>query len=134
MKKYYSVSEAENTIPKLRERILRLVKLSRAIDLLDSIDIQYEDEYETIKQDVAMNKKFHEFSLKFCKEVESLLKDGVVLKDIDQGLVNFFSMHDGKEIFLCWKLGEDSISSWYEMKSDYEFRKPVSDLKNKNKI
>jgi hypothetical protein len=65
MRKYYSLPEAEAMIPKMKQKMVDLVKLSKAIDLLDSIDIQYDDEYETIKQDVVMNKKFHEFSLKF---------------------------------------------------------------------
>ena len=131
MRKYYTVSEAEDIIPLLKPRMINLIKLSRAIEFLESVDIQYVDEYETIKQDVSMNKKFHEYSLKFCREVEKLLKMGVVLRDTEEGIINFFSLHEGKEIFLCWKLGEHRIDSWYEMNSDYEFRKPLSDLKKR---
>lgn len=131
MRKYYTIPEAEDMIPLLKSKIIDLVKLNNAINFLESVDIQYDDEYETIKQDIMMNKKFHDYSLKFCKEVEKLLKIGVVLKDADEGIVNFFSLHEGKEIFLCWKLGEHRIDSWYEFGSDYEFRKPVSDLKRK---
>jgi len=131
MRKYYTISEAEDVIPFLKPRMINLIKLSRAIEFLESVDIQYDDEYETIKQDVSMNKKFHEYSLKFCREVEKLLKMGVVLKDTEEGIVNFFSLNEGKEIFLCWKLGEHRIDSWYEMNSDYEFRKPLSALKKR---
>ena len=134
MKRYYTVPEAEAQIPVLKEQLLGLMKLSKAIDLLDAIEIQYDDEYETIKKDVLMNKKFHEFSLQFCKEVEKLLEQGIVLKDIEQGLINFFGMHEGKEIFLCWKMNEEKIDSWYEMNADYELRKPISELKKKNKV
>lgn len=134
MRRYYSIPEAEEMIKTLKPKLLKLMKLSKAIDLLDSIDIQYSDEYETIKSDVLMNKKFHDYSLKFCKEVEKLLKAGVVLKDLEQGLINFFSLHNGREIFLCWKLGEENVSSWYEIDADYELRKPVSELTTKNKV
>jgi len=134
MRKYYNIPEAEDMIPLLKPRILSLIKLSRAIEFLESVDIQYNDEYETIRQDIVMNKKFHDYSLKFCREVEKLLKAGVVLKDIDEGLVNFFSLHQGKEIFLCWKLGDHTIDSWYEISSDYEFRRPVSELKRNKKV
>ena len=131
MKKYYSVDGAEEMIPVLKPQLLKLLKLSKAIDLLDAIDIQYEDEYETIKKDVQMNKKFHEYSLKFCKEIEKLLNAGIVLKDLEEGLINFFGVHQGREIFLCWKIGKDNISTWYEADSDYEFRKPISELKDR---
>jgi hypothetical protein len=44
-------------------------------------------------------------------------------------------MHAGKEIFLCWKMGEDKINHWYELDSSYEFKKDISELKTKkNKV
>ena len=131
MKKYYTVSEAEDIIPLLKPRIVNLMRLSRAIEFLEAVDIQYENEYETIRQDIMMNKKFHHFSLKFCKEVEKLLKIGVVLKDAEEGVVNFFSLHEGQEIFLCWKLGEHKIDSWHRINDSYDMRKPVSELKKR---
>ncbi len=134
MRKYYSTSEAEDMIPLLKNQIINLMKLGRAIDFLESVDIQYDDEYETIKQDITMNKKFHEYSLRFCKEVEDLLNQGVVLRDIEEGLVNFFSLHNGKEIFLNWRIGEHKIDSWYEVGSEYESKKPISELKDKKRI
>ena len=134
MRKYYTPNEAEDLIPLLKPRIVNLVKLNSAINFLESVDIQYDDEYETIKQDVLMNKKFHDYSLKFCREVENLLKIGVVLRDVENGVVNFFSLHEGKEIFLCWKLGEFKIDSWYPVGSEYELRKPVSELKGSKKV
>jgi len=73
MRKYYSVGEAEDAIQLLEPKLINLMRLSKAIDLLDAIDVEYEDEYETIQKDVLMNKKFHEYSLKFCKEIERLL-------------------------------------------------------------
>ncbi len=131
MKRYYTIPEAEEVIPLLKPRIINLIKLSRAIEFLEAVDIQYDDEYETVKQDILMNKKFHDFSLKFCNEVEKLLKEGIVLKDVDEGIVNFFALHEGKEIFLCWKLGEHRIDSWYEIGSEYEMRRPVAELKRR---
>ena len=131
MRKYYTVSEAEDMIPLLKPRIVNLIKLNTAIEFLESVDIQYDDEYETIKQDVLMNKKFHDYSLRFCRELERLLKIGIVLRDTEEGIINFFSLHEGKEIFLNWKLGEHKIDSWHDVSSDYEFRKPLSELKER---
>jgi hypothetical protein len=131
MKRYYSVSEAEDIIPLIKPKILNLIKLSQAIELLDSVAIEFEDELETMKKDVAMNIRFHKYSYKFCKEVERLLEQGIVLRDLEDGVVNFLGLHNNKEIFLCWKVGEHKIDSWYETNSEYEFRKPVSELKQK---
>ena len=54
-----------------------------------------------------------------------------MLKDLDEGLINFFSMHEGREIYLCWRLGDESVDSWYDVEEGYEQRKPVADLNKK---
>lgn len=50
---------------------------------------------------------------------------GGVLKDINQGLVDFPSLRDGREVFLCWKHGEESISFWHDTESGFAGRKPL---------
>ena len=131
MRKYYNIHEAEDMIPLLKPKVINLIRLNNAIDFLDSVEIKYDSEFETIKQDLLMDKKFHDYSFRLCKELEKLLKIGVVVRDIEQGVVNFFSLHKGQEIFLCWKLGEYKIDSWHGINDSYDMRKSVSELKKK---
>src|SRR3972149_122408 len=37
---------------------------------------------------------------------------GAELKGIDEGLVDFRSRRQGRVICLCWRLGEEAVSSW----------------------
>jgi hypothetical protein len=53
---------------------------------------------------------------------------GVELKDPENGLVDFPSRHHGREIFLCWRLGEPAIAYWHELQGGYAGRRPVSAL------
>ncbi len=56
----------------------------------------------------------------------SMLQDlGVELKDLDQGLVDFPSMREGKLVYLCWKRGEDRISFWHDLESGFPGRQPL---------
>ena len=50
---------------------------------------------------------------------------GIVVRDIDRGLVDFPAMRDGREIYLCWELGEDEITHWHELEAGYGGRQPL---------
>jgi hypothetical protein len=54
----------------------------------------------------------------------TLEKNGIVIKDLN-GLVDFPHMRDGREVFLCWKLGEKSITHWHEIDAGYKGRQPL---------
>jgi len=50
---------------------------------------------------------------------------GVVVKDIDRGLVDFPALRDGREVFLCWELGEAEVAHWHELDTGYPGRRPL---------
>ena len=52
---------------------------------------------------------------------------GVVLRDLDRGLVDFPARRDGQEIFLCWAEGEDEIGFWHDPESGFAGRRPLDD-------
>ena len=55
-------------------------------------------------------------------EVESL---SVILRDPDTGLVDFASVRDGEQIYLCWRLGEDRIEFWHPRDTGFMGRQPL---------
>jgi hypothetical protein len=52
---------------------------------------------------------------------------GCEVKDIDQGLVDFRASRDGREVYLCWKLGEPQIDWWHELDTGFAGRRPLKD-------
>lgn len=57
--------------------------------------------------------------------VDRLEELGVVLKDIDLGLLDFPSEREGDEVLLCWQVGEESVSTWHGLAEGYAGRKPI---------
>lgn len=55
----------------------------------------------------------------------ALQEMGVLIRDIDRGLIDFPSIMDGREVYLCWQLGEDSVDSWHELDSGFSGREPL---------
>ena len=54
--------------------------------------------------------------------VTELLELGVELEDPALGVVNFPALRDGKEIYLCWKLGEEEVSHWHTLEESFSER------------
>lgn len=51
----------------------------------------------------------------------------VVLRDLDRGLLDFPSIRDGREVYLCWQDGEDAIGYWHEPEAGFAGRRPLDD-------
>jgi hypothetical protein len=55
-------------------------------------------------------------------EIDSI---GVQVKDLEEGLLDFPSVMDGKPVLLCWKLGEPAIAHWHTEEEGFAGRKPL---------
>ena len=60
--------------------------------------------------------------------LDELTEIGCELKDFQIGLVDFIGRHQGREIYLCWKLGEEKIGYFHELNAGFAGRMPVSVL------
>jgi hypothetical protein len=59
------------------------------------------------------------------RELEAVIKLGIVLRDSESGLVDFPSRVDGKDAFLCWRLGEDEVAFWHGPEGGFAGRRPL---------
>jgi hypothetical protein len=55
----------------------------------------------------------------------TLQEAGIVVRDIDRGLIDFPALRGGQEVYLCWETGEDEISHWHEIEGGYGTRQPL---------
>jgi hypothetical protein len=57
--------------------------------------------------------------------IERIRELGVILKDLDMGLLDFPHERDGHTVFLCWHPPEERISYWHEIEDGYRGRRPL---------
>ncbi len=57
--------------------------------------------------------------------IDSIHGFGCIVKDLDSGLVDFPTVFQGREVYLCWKLGEDGIGYWHGVEEGFKGRKPI---------
>jgi hypothetical protein len=54
-----------------------------------------------------------------------LTEAGIVVRDVDRGLIDFPSIIEGREVYLCWQLGEDRVAWWHDLESGFGGREPL---------
>jgi hypothetical protein len=121
--RHYSPEEANALLPKVKP-VLR--KLRDAKDLL--VD---EDAHEVLSEAASGNgggdpgRQVGEAFLEVRRLLTALQEAGIVVRDIDRGLIDFPAIRDGEEIYLCWELGEDAIAYWHDLETGYRGRQPL---------
>lgn len=55
----------------------------------------------------------------------ALQEAGIMIRDLDRGLIDFPALIEGREIYLCWELGEDSVDHWHEIEEGFPGRQPL---------
>ncbi len=60
--------------------------------------------------------------------LQAIAATGCVIKDLEVGLVDWPALHQGREVWLCWKYGEREVGWWHDVQSGFAGRRPVSEL------
>ncbi len=122
---FFTTNEANAAIPDVIKKFEyalakknEITKLEQQLQMSLSSTNSFE-EYVTQKQ------KLNSAITKFYESVEILENTGVVVKSIEQGLLDFPSKRFNEEVWLCWKYGETEIRFWHEKDSGFLGRKPI---------
>ncbi len=127
---YFTREEAEALLPQITV-VLRKIQESRAAIL------QTEAELDALRLQAAGNgHHLHERMMKLQQAlsqqthilrsmVEEVHSFGCVLKDPERGLIDFLSLRNGQEIYLCWYLGEERINYWHYLHTGLVGRQPL---------
>lgn len=59
------------------------------------------------------------------RAIQRIQERGVILKDLDMGLLDFPHERDGRVVFLCWHPPEEEIGYWHDIEAGYQGRQPL---------
>lgn len=59
------------------------------------------------------------------ERVETLRTEGIEVKDLESGLVDFFALRNGEVVYLCWQRGEESVHFYHTLTGGYRNRRPI---------
>jgi len=121
------------TIVSANEKLPMVIEKFRTVKTLKNEIIKIEQELNssltpnsTFEQYVSVKQKLNSTVKKFYQAIEDLEDTGVVIKGIEEGLLDFPSKRYDEEVWLCWKEGESEIKFWHEKDVGFNGRKPIS--------
>lgn len=53
---------------------------------------------------------------------------GITLRDIETGLIDFPALVEGRQVWLCWRLGEEAVAWWHDLETGFGGRRPLAEL------
>ena len=122
--KFFTLAEARAALPLVRDLMTQIQGARREI-----IDAQPEM-WSVLKASVGNggSKKAGELLGAFERlqsGVRAIQEVGCVIKDLDTGLVDFLHHRNGRQVYLCWRYGEDEIGYWHDIDAGFSGRHPL---------
>jgi hypothetical protein len=129
----FTPDEANALLPRLSNLLLQTQESKEKHDRLEERTAEYA--YRLTSNGHLIERDLNEARQELAQAagelkvlIERMQEMGCEVKDIDQGLVDFRSQRDGREVYLCWKLGEPKVGWWHELDAGFAGRQPLDDL------
>jgi hypothetical protein len=129
--RYFTVEEANEALGEVRPLTEELVEHRRAL-------VELQERQSALTTRIAGNggnvqpSELQEVQDRLDEEVAGIARcvariheAGALVKDLDEGLVDFPAKRDGEDVLLCWRLGEDEIEFWHGLDEGFSGRKPL---------
>jgi hypothetical protein len=124
-KKFFTVEEANRLLPQIKALVEQLRQGQRRL-------LNHRPTAESVAQNAGGNgggsdatMYLSDYSRTFGRGLAQLQAMGVLLKDVERGLIDFPHRREGREVYLCWEYGEKRIDYWHETDSGYGGRQPL---------
>ena len=135
--KLLTLQEANNLLPQVRKILVELRAIRDKIQQMEKDKAV--EELSWLEPDGSVSPKAQEGLARIEKEQQEQLaafdrtlgqlnRLGAQLKDLDDGLVDFFTSRGEDLAYLCWKEGEDRIRHWHDLESGFAGRRPLEEL------
>lgn len=120
----YTPEEASNLIPQITQLVKKLQKhQSNVRDLMEQAPYPIPPVMYNLGSRVGSNLVVEFEAIE--RAIEKVQSYGGRIKDIDNGLVDFPGIVNGREVWLCWKMGERAITHFHDYGKGYSDRKEI---------
>ena len=123
-KKLFTLDEANAFVPQLLDLVPRIQNLSVSLDN-DFPDIKNAREKAKWNGGSDQGVDYLNAVLKYNDLMHRIEGMGCEVKGIREGLVDFPSLREGREVYLCWRMPEKEILFWHDLNTGFSGRKPI---------
>ena len=129
---FYTPDKANEFLPEIKRRFdliigyrNQIVIIQNELNDISSKDYSFKLFFE---KKIQLNKTI----TLLYKQIEEIEELGILIKSLDEGLIDFPSLRFNEEVWLCWKIGEEKIKFWHGKNEGFIGRKPLSVKGNYN--
>jgi hypothetical protein len=133
----FTVEEANGLVPYLEEAMTRLsslgrevATLKREIDILRAIAGSGASAENPDLRSLGDKESAYEGMVeRFRGALAEVSRHGCVIRDLELGLVDFYTMRQDQIVCLCWRRGEPRIAHWHPVDEGFSGRRPLEELR-----
>jgi hypothetical protein len=132
MPRYFTLRQAQELLPVVEAEFRQALHVKRQLDGAASELSGYSKHLLLAGGAVVDQRKFlllrsrrDALARRLKEMLQAIQERGCQVKDLELGLVDFPTLYRGKEVCLCWRLGEPEIAHWHETDEGYRGRKPI---------
>lgn len=129
----FTVEEASRCAADIRPQLEQLVASKREFDQLQdriAVEALVIADASPASPEAAelarLQARRTELAETISQGVQIVHRRGVMVKDIDRGLVDFYALSGDRLILLCWHLGEAEVSHWHSLEGGFASRQPLN--------
>ena len=129
--RYFTPAEANETLATVRPLAEKLVGHRRALR-------EAQESRAELTRRIAGNggaldaRRVARLAARVNREAEAVARSvtriqelGVLVKDLDRGLIDFPALRGDEEVLLCWEIGEDEVGYWHGLEEGFAGRRPL---------
>ena len=124
LKKLFTLDEANAFVPQLLDLVPKIQKLSVSLNN-NFPDIKNARDKAKWNGGSDQGVDYLNAVLKYNDLMRKIEEMGCEVKGIPEGLIDFPSLREGREVYLCWRMPEKEILFWHDLNSGFTGRKPI---------
>lgn len=129
----FSVEEANRVLQEIRPKVEALVRAKAEFDrvqgradVLRLATAGASPDNPDVGEMQRLDKQAQSLTDEIASGVTEIHRKGVLVKDLDRGLVDFYALSGDRLVFLCWQLGESEVGHWHPLEGGFSGRMPLS--------
>ena len=127
MPHYFTCEEAEALLPEITIVLRKIRQCNQDVRTVEKelqvLSVRAMGNGHHLRERIlALQTSMEKYVMDIRRLIDELQVFGCELKDPDKGLIDFLSLRNGREVYLCWHLGEDHIRFWHELDAGFAGR------------
>jgi hypothetical protein len=125
MFRIYTPQDANKALPEVKRRFNTILSQKNYVVALQEELQKTVESSCSLERFIEKKQQLNGEVSNLYKAIEQLEDMGIMIKSVDEGLLDFPSMRFNEEVWLCWKLGETEIKFWHNKEEGFMGRKPL---------